>query len=78
MGLVWLGVLTMDALPGEELDEGSSHVLPTLVVTRSLHPQPQAIFGIGLKRLETEKASLFLLKKATTQNLEASQINVIQ
>ena len=39
MGLFWLSVLTMDALPGAEVDEGLSHVLPALVVTRSLHPQ---------------------------------------
>ena len=50
----------MDALPGAELDEGSSHVLPTLVVTRSLHPQPQAIFGIGLKRLESRESVTLL------------------
>ena len=54
----------MDAVLGAKLDEWTPHVLPTLVVARSLHPEPEGIFGVRLERLEGREGIALVLQES--------------
>ena len=54
----------MDAVLGAKLDEWTPHVLPTLVVARSLYPEPEGIFGVRLERLEGRESVTLVLQES--------------
>ena len=54
----------MDAMLGAKLNEWTPHVLPTLVVARSLHPAPKGIFGLRLERLEGRESVTLVLQES--------------
>ena len=70
VGLIWLSVLTMDAVLGAKLDEWTPHVLPTLVVARSLYTEPEGIFGVRLERLEGRESVTLVLQERDHLDVE--------
>ena len=60
MRLVWLSVLSMDAMFCAVVDEFLAHILAALVITRSLDAEAQGILSICLVRFEGAKCVALL------------------